>query len=73
MAGHKVRKGRGGRSGEPRKSGSRGMSTPPSSSGKALYCEKCCQTGVHHTVAQVRECYGRGVVMGRDFRWVRPL
>lgn len=37
---------------------------------KVLYCEKCCHTN-HTTVADVRRCYGRGVVMGRDFRWVR--
>ena len=37
---------------------------------QVLYCEKCCQTGAHVVVADVRRCYGRGVVMGRDFRWV---
>lgn len=67
MARHKVRKGKGGRT------GMKGMSTTPASSGKVLYCERCCQTGMHRTVREVRTCHGRPVVLGVDFRWVRPL
>lgn len=64
----KVRKG-------GKRGGERSRSTPNSvasrQKGQVLYCEKCCQSGAHTTVADVRRCYGRGVALGRDFRWVR--
>jgi len=65
----KVRKGSGGR--VQRRNGSRGMSATPASAGKVLYCERCGLTD-HRTIREVRQCYGHDVVVGRDFRWVRP-
>lgn len=70
MAGkHKVRKGRGGRA----LGGSKGMSTTPFAAGKVIYCEKCGSTGQHYSVREVGLCYGGAyVLLGRDYRWVRP-
>lgn len=66
MAKHKVRKGRGGRSGE------RGMSTTPAASGKVLYCEGCGTTGEHWGLPAVARCWGLNRVMtGVHYRWVR--
>jgi len=64
----KVRKGHGGRA---HKTGSKGMSTTPASSGKVLYCENCGSTG-HRNTREVRLCFGRGVITGVDYRWVKP-
>jgi len=61
----KVRKG-------GRRGGERGMTTTPSHAGKVILCENCGRVGEHRSTSEVRRCYGRGVTLGRDFRWVKP-
>lgn len=66
----KVRKGSGGRI-QKRRDGSKGMTATPQSQGKVLLCENCGRAGEHRNTREVRQCFGRQVMLGRDFRWVR--
>jgi hypothetical protein len=72
MARGKVRKGRGGRVNMQRRDGSKGMGLTPLRQGKAIYCERCGLTGAHSSEHEVKQCFGRWVTLGVDYRWVRP-
>lgn len=67
----KTRKGRGGRVEMYDKEKKRPRTPKTSKAGQKLWCEKCRAKGSHGEVSDVVKCFGRHVIEGHDFFWVR--